>query len=100
MTPSQALCTKLYFLLGNGDGTFQPEDAIPRWDLPLGVWWRATSPATASSTWPSVASYDAFGNPVPDDDLLLLGNGDGTFQTPGNVVAGIGESTRGRRFHW
>ena len=35
--------------------------------------WRATSPATAISTWPSPT-------PVTDDVTVLLGNGDGTFQ--------------------
>ena len=40
--------------------------------------WRATSPATASSTWPS---------PTQSDDVsVLLGNGDGTFADPGQFA--------------
>ena len=56
-----------------------------------GAWWRVTSPATATSTWPSLTQYG-------DDTMsVLLGNGDGTFQpqvtyavgtVPDAIVAG------------
>ena len=40
-------------LLGNGDGTFQPQVTYAVGDRPRRASWRATSPATAASTWPS-----------------------------------------------
>ena len=76
-------------LLGNGDGTFQPQVtyAVGAGPSPS---WRATSPATAASTWPSPTSSAGTVS-------VLLGNGDGTFQPqvtyavgadPGAIVAG------------
>ena len=79
-------------LLGNGDGTFQPEEAFAVGTFP---WSLVAGDFTGDGKLDlaiGASSYDAFGNPVPDEDLLLLGNGDGTFQTPGKVVVGIGES--------
>ena len=40
-------------LLGNGDGTFQPAGHLRGRDRTRTPSWRAISPATASSTWPS-----------------------------------------------
>ena len=44
-----------------------------RWGRTQTPSWRVTSPATATSTWPSPTSGD-------DTVSVLLGNGDGTFQ--------------------
>ena len=60
-------------LLGNGDGTFQPQVTYAVGIGPRRASWRGTSPATAASTWPSPTQTD---NTVS----VLLGNGDGTFQ--------------------
>ena len=70
-------------LLGNGDGTFQPQV-----DLRGGVGtqspsWRGTSTATAGSTWPSPTT-------TPTTVSVLLGNGDGTFQP--QVTDAVGSS--------
>ena len=74
-------------LLGNGDGTFQAPKfyAVGTAYTPFvpGIpWWRVTSPVTAGSIWPSPTSGS-------NDVSVLLGNGDGTFQTPGDVRDGI-----------
>ena len=45
-------------------------------------WWRATSTATAGPTWPSPTT-------APNDVSVLLGNGDGTFQTRSTYAVGI-----------
>ena len=66
-------------LLGNGDGTFQPGHLCRRVRLPSPSW-RATSPATADSIWPSPTRRQTVS--------VLLGNGDGTFQEPASTYAG------------
>ena len=40
-------------LLGNGDGTFQPQVTYAVGTDPESRSWRVTSPATAGLTWPS-----------------------------------------------
>ena len=62
-------------LLGNGDGTFQPQVTYAVGDRARRRSWRATSTATAASTWPSPT-------PATNTVSVLLGNGDGTFQPP------------------
>ena len=78
-------------LLGNGDGTFQPADHLPgRWRRQLRSW-RATSTATAGSTWPSAAAPIFHrGRRVS----VLLGNGDGTFQPAVTYAIGISSTRR------
>ena len=76
-------------LLGNGDGTFQPQVTYAvgrRIQTPS---WRATSTATAASTWPSQTICTT--NTVS----VLLGNGDGTFQPQVTYAVGL-ESGRDR----
>ena len=78
-------------LLGNGDGTFQPQVTYAVGTYPVAIV-AGDFTATATSTWPSSTSS---GNDVS----VLLGNGDGTFQpqngtpnavgaTPDAIVAG------------
>ena len=62
-------------LLGNGDGTFQAPPPIRGGESGHMPSWRVTSPATATSTWPSA---DIGSN----DIAVLLNKGDGTFQAP------------------
>jgi hypothetical protein len=78
-------------LLGNGDGTFQPKQAY------------AAVPATPGATVLGVVVADINGDGIPDLVVangvsntfgVLLGNGDGTFQTlvtfaSGNSLVGI-----------
>ena len=82
-------------LLGNGDGTFQPQVTYAVGIGPSTPSWRGTSPATATSTWPSPTSGTA------SDVSVLLGNGDGTFQP--QVTYAVGARTprrhRGGRLH-
>ena len=55
--------------------------------------WRATSPATAASTWPSPTQSSGTVS-------VLLGNGDGTFQPQVTYAVGIGPGRhRGGRLH-
>ena len=60
----------MWVLLGNGDGTFQPQVTYAVGSDPDASW-RATSPAMAGST--SLL-------PTRPASQMLLGNGDGTFQ--------------------
>ena len=66
-------------LLGNGDGTFQPQVTYAVGTGLRMPSWRVTSMATAGSTWPS---------PTADrrQSQMLLGNGDGTFQPAQTVT--------------
>ena len=68
----------------------RPPGAPTRWGRTQTPSWRATSTATAASTWPSPTA-------ARDDVSVLLGNGDGTFQpqvtyavgsVPDAIVAG------------
>ena len=70
-------------LLGNGDGTFQPQvtyavgagpDAIVAGDF--------TGDGRTDLAVANEGSFDSIGNPIPGtgDVSVLLGNGDGTFQ--------------------
>ena len=73
-------------LLGKGDGTFQPPQVI---SLPPALW----SVRLGSGNDVYIADFN--GDGVPDiamDNLVLIGNGDGTFQPPlpfatGHLVA-------------
>jgi hypothetical protein len=67
-------------LLGNGDGTFQPQVAYAVGDLPLAI---------------TVGDFNGDGKPdlavanfAEDTVSVLLGNGDGTFQAATRLVAG------------
>ena len=66
-------------LLGNGDGTFAPQVTYAVGSDPERSW-RGTSPATATSTWPSATANGV---------QMLIGNGNGTFQPVQTVAAGI-----------
>ena len=74
-------------LLGNGDGTFQPQVTYAVGSSPAPSW-RATSTATAAPTWPSQTA-------TTTTVSVLLGNGDGTFQ-PQVTVRGRGRPRRDR----
>ena len=83
-------------LLGNGDGTFQaPRRDLARYRRRIpSRSSRATSPTTASSTWPPPIAT-AIGT---DDYSVYLGNGDGTFQRPTPyALGGAGVFDRHRR---
>ena len=72
-------------LLGNGDGTFQPQVTYAGGVRAPVRSWRATSRATASSTWPSPTTATITVS-------VLLGNGDGTFQP--QVTYAVGDGRR------
>ena len=78
-------------LLGNGDGTFQPQvtyavgarpDAIVAGDF--------TGDGRTDLAVANEGSLDSIGNPIPGtgDVSVLLGNGDGTFQPQVTYAAG------------
>jgi len=67
-------------LLGNGDGTFQPQMTVPVGNTPVAL---------------AVVDFDGDGtsdlavlNHVSNTISILLGNGDGTFQPAANTPAG------------
>ena len=70
-------------LLGNGDGTFQPQVTYAVGSNPTASW-RATSTATAAPTSPSRTRLRRTRVSV------LLGNGDGTLPAPGHLRASGG----------
>jgi hypothetical protein len=84
-----AVAGSVVVLLGNGDGTFQPGKTSTG----------AYTPASAvagdfnSDGKLDLIVYDkgaCFGNCSPSSTLLLLGNGDGTFQPPATAFSGGG----------
>ena len=68
---------------GDGDASLRAVSGSSRWGIAHPRSWRATSPATAASTWPSPT-------PVDNTVSVLLGNGDGTFQPQVTYAVGIG----------
>jgi Bacterial type II and III secretion system protein/FG-GAP-like repeat len=73
---------KVSILLGNGDGTFQPET---HFDLPAGSGPSALVTADFNGdSIPDLALADAAANNI----VVLLGNGDGTFTLKSSPVAG------------
>ena len=79
---ANAIGDTVSILMGNGDGTFQPPVDLPGRAIPSRSW-RGTSPATASSTWPSPTRFS-------DTVSMLMGNGDGTFQPQVTYAVGAG----------
>jgi hypothetical protein len=69
-------------LLGNGDGTFQHVVQYPAGVEPLAL---AVADFNADGALDLAVSTDVLGN---GQNLLLLGNGDGTFQRPAAFSAG------------
>jgi FG-GAP-like repeat/Abnormal spindle-like microcephaly-assoc'd, ASPM-SPD-2-Hydin len=83
------LANSVGLMMGNGDGTFQPVTNIP---------------INASPFFVAVGDFNGDGNPdvVTLDEgglcpciTVMLGNGDGTFQTPINTIAPYPDSAAG-----
>ena len=72
-------------LLGNGDGTFRAQE-------PFGVGAVPTSLVTGDfdgDGWPDLAVADVNEDSGDGDLAVLLGNGNGTFQNPRRIGAGL-----------
>ncbi len=76
---------ELLVLIGNGDGTFQPEDAFPAGSRPAGI---ATADLNGDG-FLDVVTSELSSNNVS----ALLGNGDGTFAAPITGTADIAISS-------
>jgi hypothetical protein len=80
----------LYVLFGNGDGTFQ--DPV---NLPLGRDLRSVAVGDFTGAGRDDLAVDSL-DPQQHQQasvLVLLGNGDGTFQDPASYSVGVGSST-------
>ena len=76
-------------LLGNGDGIFQPGKASAVETYPQTLLAGDSNDDGKLDLVIGNSGNDLLYNAVSDQALLLLGNGDGTFQTTEQVVAGI-----------
>ena len=79
-SPSPIPPTLVDVLLGNGDGTFQPEAIYPTSAAPISL---AVGDINGDGK-PDLVTASYYGTVVS----VLLGNGDGTFQLPANYNAG------------
>ena len=73
-------------LLGNGDGTFQPQITSVAGSYPLGI----VAGDFSGNGRTDLAVVDRLGNSV----WMLLGNGDGTFQPQSEAVTAVGAAPK------
>ncbi|MGD0679229.1 MAG: FG-GAP-like repeat-containing protein [Polyangiaceae bacterium] len=74
-------------LLGNGDGTFGSPSPAPAFVDPSGLAWQPSTAAMADLNMDGHVDL-AVADSVPQNGLVFLGNGDGTFRSPRPFTTG------------